>query len=204
MPLSLSMPISHPCGNVTSDQILYASHPIIVAPKPGLVVENRLFHPEGTMDETGALQLPPPDGTTALVTDIFRLSVQDESFDLPYDFQCDASPLYLADTPENAIIITLDKISNALGKTIDGGWLVCQTPYGFLSGENDLTPDWLYGGTIAIPIHDGTASFTFTPQGETPNGLSLLVPIEIFPSPIDNSFNSSRIGIVEVFLSNPL
>ena len=189
---------------VTRDQTLYASHPITVTKPPGLIVENKLYHPEGTMNETGALQLPPPDGTTTFVTDRFRLSIQDESFDIPYDFQCDASPLRLADTPENAITITLDKISNALGNPIDGGWLVCQTPYGFLSGENDLTPDWLYGGTIAIPIHNGTASFTFTPQGETPNGLSLLVPIEIFPSPIDSSFISSRIGIVEVFLTNPL
>lgn len=188
----------------TNTQTLYASHSLEVSKRPGIIVENRLYHPEGTTDEAGTIHLPPPNGNATIVTDIFRLSIQDDSFSIPYSFQCGASPLWLYDTLENTVIITLDEITNALGNTIHEGWLLCQTPYGFLSGENDLTPDWNYGGTIAIPIHNGTASFTYTPQGESPNYTSLLTPIEIFNYQDDTSFDFRRIGVIEIFLSNQL
>ncbi len=187
----------------TNDQILEASHSLEIARRPGIVVENKLYHPDGTDDETGVLQLPPSDGTSTRVTDIIRLSIQDESLATPYSFQCSASPLTMHDSPDNTASITLDTITNALGNTISSGWLVCQTPYGFISGENNLTPDWSYGSTVAIPIHNGTACFTYTPQGETSGNLSLLIPIEIFPYENGCSFASRRIGIIEIHLTNP-
>ena len=189
---------------IANELTFNAVHSIEVFRPPGLVCENRLPHPDGIIDQTGSLCLPPSDGTATLLTDIFRISIQDESLAIPCSLQCGASPLFLHDTPENTITITLEEIANALGNLITSGWLVCQTPYGFLSGENDLTPGWPYGSSIAIPIHNGTASFTYTPQGETPDNLSFLIPIEIFPYEHGKSFDSRRIGIIEIFMTKQL
>ncbi|MBR4673811.1 MAG: hypothetical protein IKP00_05035 [Victivallales bacterium] len=185
-----------------NEQTLNASHTLTVSKRPGIICENKLYSPKGESDEAGRLCLPAPDGTATPITDILRIKLQDDALSLPCSFQCEASPIALNDAPDNAILITLDGVVNAFGNTIQSGWLVCQTPYGVLTGENDLTPNWKYGGTVAIPIHEGTASFTYLPQGETPYGIKHIVPIEIFPYQ-ENDFYD-RIGTIEILLSNQL
>ena len=187
-----------------NNQTLKAAHPIAVSKRPGIICENQLYSPKGELDETGTLCLSAPDGTNTPVTDVFRIKLQDDTLSLPCHFQCEASPIFLQDSPENTILINLEGVVNAFGHPIHSGWLVCQTPYGIIAGGNELTPNWKYGGTLAIPIHEGAASFTYTPQGEKPDRIKHIIPIEIFPYQENDSFAYGRIGIVEILLSNQL
>lgn len=164
---------------------------IEVAPKPELILENRV--------SPSTIGIEP-----AVVTTTIQLSMENSmSSGLPLSFEVQNAPVSIKDKEDASIDIRITNIRDEAEHTVHEGVIACIVSYGKLVADIDLAPGRTEGSAVLAAISEGNASIVFSPAGGALlDNEQAILPVYVYQYDNENKQLLKKIGAFEILLHN--